>query len=684
MTAIVGSAASERSARLVPSPVVAGTFPRCFEALDAGRLHLRNRLMMTTHGPRLPQRRYLPYLEARSAEVAMVGIHAAYGMGQFPPGPGRFSPEDHPDPDAVVPHPLSTEGRAWCEQFVPALAEQAAAVHRGGALCAGQLHHAGAADAGDSLGAVAGPSAVVDEYRRRPPHVLTPEEIADLVQVYGEAAGRVRRAGCDVVEVHAGHGYLLQQFLSPLTNRRDDAYGGDLAHRMRLLLEVVEAVLAAVGDDLPVGVRIPGSEAAAGGLTTMDMVEVCRALVPLGVSYLSVSNGTYTGLRGGLGLAYVAPATVPQAPSAADAAQVRAATGLPVVVTGRITDPETAEALLEGGTADVIGFTRALIADPAIFAKARDGRRHEIVGCIACNECHTGLPVRCTVNPVAGRERELAVDPAPSPRRVVVVGAGPAGLQCAAVAAERGHRVTLLEREPEPGGALRRLAGDADRPQLAGWLDSLLARVGRAGVDVRCGREATVDAVKSLRPDEVVVATGADEVLPEGGGPDGPAVLGGLEVLGGEAPLPSGDVVVVGGLEPHVGPLAVAGALARAGARVTLLTELLAEGEGVEPATRFALVRRLASQGVTVRRLSALYGIEGDKLAVRDVLTNRVELLGPVDAVVAASERRARTAVADELRGRLGPGRVHLIGDCWAPRRLLHATTDAARQAVVL
>lgn len=640
--------------------------------------------MMTTHGPRLPQRRYLPYLEARSGEVAMVGIHAAYGMGQFPPGPGRFSPEDHPDPDAVMPHPLSAEGRAWCEQFVPALSEQAAAVHRGGALCVGQLHHAGAADAGDSLGAVAAPSAVVDEYRRRPPHVLSAEEIADLVQVYAEAAGRVRRAGCDAVEVHAAHGYLLQQFLSPLTNRRDDWYGGDLAGRMRLLVEVVEAVTAAVGDELVVGVRLAGSEAAPGGLTVDDMVEVSRALVPLGVSYLSVSNGTYTGLRRGLGLAYVAPATVPEAPAAGDAAQVRAATGLPVVVTGRITDPATAERLLKNGTADVIGVTRALIADPAMFAKARDGRRHEIVGCIACNECHTGLPVRCTVNPAAGREHELAPAPAPAPHAVVVVGAGPAGLHCAAVAAERGHRVTLLERDGEPGGALRRLAGDADRPQLAGYLASLVARAVRAGVDLRCGREATAGEVESLEPDHVVVATGADEVLPDGGGPDGPVVLGGLEVLGGEVAVPSGDVVVVGGPEPHVGPLAVAGVLARTGARVTLVTELLAEAEGVEPATRFALVRELALLGVTVRPRSALEGIEGRALVVRDVLTDRVQLVGPVDAVVAVSERRARTALADELRLRFGPGRVHLIGDCLAPRRLLHATTDAARQAVVL
>jgi 2,4-dienoyl-CoA reductase-like NADH-dependent reductase (Old Yellow Enzyme family)/thioredoxin reductase len=658
---------------------------RCLEPIDIGGLRLRNRLMMTTHGPRLPQTRYLPYLDARSRDVALVGLHAGYGMGAFPPGPGRFEAADSPGPDAVAPHPLTEEGRAWLERYVPVLREQAEAIQRNGARSVGQLHHAGGSDAADTLDFVVGPSGVRDEHRRRTPHALTALEIADMVQVFAEAAGRVQRAGLDAVEIHAAHGYLVNQFLSPLTNRRTDRYGGSLDNRIRFLLEVLAAVRAGLDGSMPVGVRIPGAEGVDGGLTTADVCEMARRLEDAGAGYLSVSTGNYTGLRGGLGVAYVAPAYQAPGPAVADAAAVRSRVRLPVVVAGRITDAVMAERIVAEGSADIVGFTRALIADPNLVAKTRRGSGATVDACIACNECHTGLPVRCTVNPAAGHERELAVHPTPSPRRVVVVGGGVAGMQCARVAAARGHHVTLMEREAALGGVLGVLGRDPLHPELQGFRRRLEAEVARLGVDVRLGTAVTTDLILDIKPDDVVIAAGADETVPDVPGAKLSHVVTALAVLAGEAHV-TGHVAVIGGLEDHLPPLVVADAIAGAGHPVTLVTEQTAEGEAVEAATRYALLRRLRAKHVETWRLAALAAVEPGRLVLRDVLTNEEDERAGIDTVVLACGRQPRSALAEQLRGchRPAPFRVHLVGDCLAPRRFLHAMMDATRQAVVL
>jgi 2,4-dienoyl-CoA reductase-like NADH-dependent reductase (Old Yellow Enzyme family)/thioredoxin reductase len=658
---------------------------RCLEPIDVGAVRLRNRLMMTTHGPRLPQSRYLPYLEARSRDVALVGVHAGYGMGAFPPGPGRFEARDALGPDSVPPHPLTADGRAWCERYVPVLREQAEVIQRNGARCVGQLHHAGASDAADTLNFVVGASGVRDEHRRRMPRTLTAPEIADVVEVFAEGAGRVQRAGLDAVEIHAAHGYLINQFLSPLTNLRTDGYGGSLDNRIRFLLEVLAAVRARTDRSLPVGVRIPGAEGAEGGLTTTDVCEIAARLENAGADYLSVSTGNYTGLRGGLGVAYVAPAYQAPGPAVADSAAVRSRVRLPVVVAGRITDALMAERIVAEGGADIVGFTRALIADPGLIAKTRNGSEATVDACIACNECHSGLPVRCTVNPAAGHEEELTVQRTALPRRVVVVGGGVAGMQCARVAAARGHQVTLIERETTLGGVLGVLSRGPHQLELQRFCRHLETEVGRSGVEVRLGTDVTTDVIFELSPDEVVIAAGADEMVPDVPGARLSEVVTALAVLRGEARL-AGHVAVIGGLEDHLPPLVVAQAVAEAGHPVTLVTEQMSEGEAVEPATRYALVRRLRAGQVKTRRLSALAAVRPGSLVLRDVLTNGEEELGGIDTVVLACGRVPRSALADQLQACRHQARfgVRLVGDSLAPRRFLHAMMDATRQAVVL
>jgi pyruvate/2-oxoglutarate dehydrogenase complex dihydrolipoamide dehydrogenase (E3) component len=258
-------------------------------------------------------------------------------------------------------------------------------------------------------------------------------------------------------------------------------------------------------------------------------------------------------------------------------------------------------------------------------------------------------------------------------------------MQCARVAAARGHHVTLMERETALGGQLGAIGRDPHRPELEGFRRHLEAEVARVGVDLRLGTDVTADLILDQAPDDVVIAVGAEEIVPDVPGANLPHVVTALAVLKGDVQL-TGPVAVIGGLEDHLPPLVVADALAQAGHPVTLLTEQPAEGEAIEPATRYALLRRLRIKRVAVRRLTALAAIRPESLVVRDVLTNEEDQVEGIHAVVLACGRRPRSDLAEQLEGRRQEVRfgIHLVGDCLAPRRLVHAMMDATRQAVVL
>ncbi|HVX21097.1 MAG TPA: FAD-dependent oxidoreductase [Acidimicrobiales bacterium] len=685
---------------------------RLFEPVALGPLELRNRLMMTTHGPRLSQRRYRPYLAARSAGVGLVGVFASYGAYSFPVGPGRFSPQDAADFDVVPPHPLTDDGRRFLDGLVPMMAELADTVHGAGARIVGQLLHLGGSQHDENFQPSLAPGWTRDEFRRAVPHALTTDEIAGVVEALGDAARRVADAGYDAVELAGGHGYLVEQFLSPLTNHRDDGYGGSAANRSRFLFEVLDAVRAAVGDGFPVGVRISGAQRAPGGLTNDDMCAVAARLGEWGVAYVNVSGGTYTGLQRGLHQAYVAPPSAGDAPNADDAGAIRRHTTAAVIVAGRFTDLRQAARVVAAGAADVVGMTRLLIADPDAPAKARRGRVAKARPCIGCNECHYGRTVVCTVNPAAGKEEELAVRPAAQPRSVLVVGGGPAGMEFARAAAHRGHRVRLVERGPALGGAVATWGTAPLWPDVPRYLDWLATQLDDLGVTVELGREVPVaapggeagrsadgpaDAVGGIDvadavggadmtdivggADVVVVATGAEEGLPDVPGLDTVHAVTALEALA-EPGLVGDHVVVVGGVEDHLPPLAVADRLAAAGRRVTLLSEPMVAGEGIEPALLFSMTRGLLRQGVAIRTLTGLVSVDGGTVTVRNTLTGQLDTVGGVDTLVAAGLRRPRVALVDALRATGLP--VHAIGDCLAPRRMVHATLDGARCAATL
>ncbi len=648
-----------------------GPFPHLRQPIALGNLTIPNRIMFTTHGPRLSQPRYLRYLEERArGGVGLMGFNLGpLGLMQFPFGPGRPDTASAGDLDAVPFHPLTAEGRAFYDSLVPAYRAWADTVHAHGAKCVGQLYHAGAAQHTDIFQPTVAPSPIADEYEHHNPHALAGEEIADLVEAYALCAQRAVAAGYDGVELHAAHGYLPHQFLSPLFNRRVDGYGGGLENRMRFLLEIFRAVRDAV-DGLLVGIRLTTPDHAEGGLTLDDIVTVSRRLEAEGAGYVSLSGGSYAGLRGGANLPYVAPAFVAQGPNLGTSAAVKRAVEIPVIVAGRMVDFDLAEQAVAEGQADMIGMVRALIADPRAIAKAFAGQVKSVTPCIGGNECHYGRAVACATNPAAGREAEMQITPAADPRRVLIIGAGPAGLECAAAAAERGHRVVLVDRRSALGGFLIPLAEASQQAEFGKYLTHMRGRIGALGIQLRLGQEADIGLVRRIAPNAVVLATGAAY----GDGPEG--ALDAATALSDPSALGQ-NVAVAGGLDDHLPPLLVADFLARGGRKVMLLTENLSPGSALEIASLVMLTKRLLDSDVTILPTTAAIVLTSGGLKTRNSLTGKPGLIAGIDTLVTIGPRVPNDGLAAELRPLGIP--LHLIGDALSPRRMLHATLDGAR-----
>jgi 2,4-dienoyl-CoA reductase (NADPH2) len=651
------------------------------EPVRIGSRVLRNRTVMTPHLGRLPLPRLVAYVEERArGGVAMIVLpagDAVYNLPLYQPElTGAFETMS-PDPDGIA---HGVDGPGLRTETLPALrtrlAALAAAAQRHGAVAIGQIHHPGAERSWDSFQPVVAPSAVLADASAVIPHELTTWEIDDLVIAYVESAMCIVEAGMDGVELHAGHGYLLNRFLSPYYNRRDDAFGASDSGRLRLLHRILTEVRARIGDGPVLGVRLPASEETPGGLTPADIAKIAAELSPM-VSYLSVSLGNHDGLRDGHpATAYTAPWLVDEAPAGDAAREIRAAASCPIVVTGRITTPAVAEQIVASGAADLVGLARALIADPKFVQRALRDEPDRVVPCIGCNEC-TLTPFACPVNPAAGREAGLRVVPARRRRRVVVVGAGPAGANAAMRASARGHEAILLDEAPAVGGMLLRAPVDG---LVAGWAHfarSLERGVREAGVDFRPGVHATESTIGDLAPDCVVVATGSEPVRHLPASADDP--LRGDEVLAGRVPTTEGPVVVVGGREPHLEPFLVADVLLNAGNEVILLSEHAHVGLAVEPRTLNFYLAKLMRAGMTLRPMTRALAWQGGRLLVRNLYSDREEQLEAA-LVVTVSQRRAADSLARNMWARPGDQpTVHLIGDALAPRRFTHAALEGAR-----
>lgn len=547
----------------------------------------------------------------------------------------------------------------------------AAAVEGAGACLVGQLWHPGRQQLWHPTRSPMGVSDQPDPLSWTVPHVMSSADIERLVDAFADVAGRLEQCGFSGVELHGAHGYLITQFLSPWSNRREDRYGGSLEGRARFVEEIAEKIRNRCGADFIVGLKMPADEGVAGGIDPDTAERITRHLAALGtLDYLAYGQGNFS-----LSLeTHVPDMHFPEAPFIDLHRRMRAAAdGIPVMALGRIGTPELAERIVAEGFGDLVGLSRALISDADFANKARDGHAADIRPCIFDNWCwgevHAGKPLAEFHNPQLGAPDESGWQPvrATSPRKIVVVGAGAAGLEAAWVAAARGHQVTLFSAGKSVGGKLAldaRLPGHAGVAQVPAWQHR---RAEQFGVHLRLGEIATAAAIHALGPDAVVLATGAEMRKPELDVTDG--VMLSTREYAFEAPASNGGTAVLYDHDQTASTYAVAEALAAAHTRVVLITPRTQIAQAVNYCSVIGIHRRLRTLGVDIVTGARPISFESRIVRYEDVFSGHIADVGDVALLVYATPRRVR----DELASSLKDVECHLIGDCMAPRNLMVA-----------
>lgn len=631
-------------------------FPHLFEPFALRGVELRNRIVVLPHvtfyaEAQRPSARHRHYYEERARGGA--GLIVTESQTVHPTG-AHGKCVDAGDRDAML---------AWGDAIE--------AVHAHDTRFFAQLtHHGVETFTHDTLLPQWAPSAVPSPAVRETPKAMTHGEIQGAQDAFRRAAGYAVEAGFDGVELKVAHDGLLRAFLSPFYNRRDDEYGGSSPeNRLRFVVETLAAVREEIGA-VPLGIRFCLDEGMPGGYDLDEGIAIAAEIARTGlVDYLSADMGTWLSVD-----FQVPPMTVAEGYADAATAAARKATGLPVIAFGRIVSPGHAENLLATGAADLIGMARQLLTDPEWPLKVAEGRAEDIRSCVHCNQECVGrlvrdLPISCVHNPAAGREERLGVKTlraAGRPKRVVVVGGGPAGLKAAEVAAARGHDTVLLERGRTVGGQVALAASVAHHEEWGEIVRHLEGRVERLGVDVRLGVDATADAVRAEQPGAVIVATGATPGPWPFATGDGIRVLDEWQVLQGEEPR--GERVVLLDLGVRCEGAALAEALAARGNEVVWVAPTPMVGMEIDPGTMAVLLPRLAAAGVVRVPETMVVEAGGGGVTLLNVFQQTVERLEGIGTVVVAGNKAAAAALAAELEGTVPE--LHSIGDCVAPRHV--------------
>lgn len=631
----------------LPEP---GHLSSLFSPLRIGCLRLKNRIVMTSvvtgnqsgEVPGEALKRYYATRARGGAAVVMVE------NAMIAPGNGGMSLGLYHD------------------RFIEPFKSLVAGIHDHGALAGIQLNHLGRQwpIKSEQVQLVA-PSALPWSPRAPVPRELTVSEIGGLEEMFGDAAARAVAAGFDIIEIHAAHGYLMSEFLSPASNQRRDQFGGDLKGRARFAEETVRSARQRIGNRAVLSCRINGADNIPGGLTIEEASQIARLLVAAGVDLLSVSAGAF-----GSTPTIVAPVYAPRDGNVQFAAAVKRVVSVPVITAGRIRDPHSAEQILRDGKADLIGLARPLIADPELPNKWSRGEFDEVNPCISCNNCiETSAPgpTTCTVNPLMGRDNDKLPAPAARKKKVFIAGGGLAGLEAAAVAASRGHQVTLYERGSAPGGQwLLASAGSAKREFLEA-VDYRVKKMDKLGVTLKTDEALSPETVKKEKPDVVVVATGAAPVKPSLHCGTLTAI-GAWDVLANR--LQTGNkVLVIGG--GSVG-LETADFLVEQGKSVTVVEMTAHLGSNMFPSVRWHLMPRLAQGKVQILKSTRIECVNVDGVVVTHDAQR--EVLKGFDTIVFATGSRWDNSLAEAIRG-LAP-EVYTIGDAVSPRNGLWAIRE--------
>ena len=554
----------------------------------------------------------------------------------------------------------STNIGAHKDEFIPGLRRLAQAIQDNGAKAAVQINHAGRYNFSfflDGKQAVA-PSAVPSRMTRETPRELTIDEIKATIDNFARAALRVKKAGYDAVEVLSGTGYLISEFLSPLTNKREDEYGGSFDNRMRFGLEVMTAIRKEVGNDFALIVRMNGNDFMPGGNGREDLQIYARHLAETGVDALNINVGWHE-------------ARVPQIVTSVPrgvfgylARGIKERVAVPVISGHRINDPGPAREMIVDGLCDMVAMGRPLIADPYLPEKARTGRENEIVHCIACAQgCFDNLfklkPVECLCNPKAGHEKEIEEDSAPTPRKVMVIGGGAAGMSAALSAREKGHEVTLFERDDNLGGQLYLAAAPPGREEFAELAKDLAHQIALSSIRVELNRDVDEALIEDEKPDAIILASGAVPIEPPIPGIDLPNVVQAWEILQEKATA-GRQVVIIGGGAVGVETamyLAEKGTLsaealkfllvnraedpealyelATRGTKQIVVVEMIDKmGKDIGKTTRWGILQELSRKGIETR--AATKALEITAGGVKVEIDGRIEEI-PADTVILAA-----------------------------------------------
>jgi mycofactocin system FadH/OYE family oxidoreductase 2 len=636
-------------------------FKFLFSPLKIGQTVVPNRVCLSAH------------LTNFSEEEKISDRHIFYYVERAKGGCGLIITEE------MTVHPSDLAYKKLVDAFrpevIPGYKKLTGAIHQYETKIFAQLNHNGIQGDGTlSRLPIWGPSTASDPLFREMAKEMEVEEIQECVEFFARSALYAREGGFDGIELQLGHSSLIRQFLSPLTNLRTDVYGGSFENRLRFAFEVINAVRKAVGDDFTLGVRLNADEMhPLGGLTLEDSKRIAAGLeATRQLDFIDLSLGTFYNLylvEGSMHtpLAYTVPL----------AASIRSVVSLPVFACNRINDPHLAEKILADGHADMIGMVRAQICDPEFVNKTREGGTEDIRYCIACNQGCIGRVgianrrVGCVQNPAVGEERDLGIGtlkPADMKKKILIVGAGPAGLEAARVAAFRGHKVILYEKQGEVGGQNLIARKGAGRQEIEGAIRWLLTQVEKLKVEVRLGTEVTPETVLAEAPDAVVVATGSvPKENPFPGSYSFPQVCHVEHILKGE--VEAEQKVILIDMDGHHKATSTAELLADMGKTVHILTPSLFIGGKLGPLQDLFLMRqRLIKKGVTFTPDIAVLEIQGTIIKGLNVYSNALIDFEGYDTVVLATGNRVEDSLYFALKGNVKE--LYRIGDCVAPRKI--------------
>lgn len=636
-------------------------YPHLFSRKSIRNMELKNRIILPAMGTKMNE-------PGGFVSQRLIDYHVARAKG----GCGLNTVE------VTTVHPTAATDDSpaiYDDKFIPGMTQLADSIREAGGKSCLQLWHGG--KVANNPNQVSS-SPVAFEGVAMVPRELATSEVPEMVQAYADAAARAKQAGFDSVEYHAGHGYLPQQFLSPAMNFRQDEYGGSWENRTRFPLDCIRAIRKAVGPDFPILMRISAIEDLPNGLTLDDMKAFSVLAEEAGIDAINVSRG----VPAGTAIKYeVPPIDLPVGFNVDNASQIKSVVSIPVIAVGRINDPAVADRIIAEGLADFVAIGRAQLADPEFCAKSESGREREIIRCVGCDQgCFDGFVdprvpfISCMFNPSTGREKEYELVPAARPKRVLIAGGGPAGLEAAVTLKRRGHEPILCEKSSMLGGQLY-IAGAAPRKEeMAAAAIGMGEAAMREGVDIRLETEVTPELIQELQPDEVILATGSTPLSLQVQGADRAHVVNSHDVLWGTK-QPEGNVVIIGG--GLVG-LEVAELLVERGQQVTVVEMRSEVAADLGLLRKICVMESLYGHGVRLLTDSICLSIESDHVIVEQ---GEQELTLPADYVVLAVGSRSRDKQA--LIGYLEQASIpyHIVGDAKQARRALNAIWEGAKVA---